>query len=89
MKFQPVAHSWVALHPEPKGVIQFIGGAFFGTFFPMFFYRSLLRGVFEDGYTIVVLPFNFTFDHYAEAGFLIKEQYEIMPESQNSYILRI
>ena len=80
MKFQPVAHSWVALHPEPKGVIQFIGGAFFGTFFPMFFYRSLLRGVFEDGYTIVVLPFNFTFDHYAEAGFLIKEQYEIMPE---------
>ncbi|ELS34760.1 MULTISPECIES: DUF1350 family protein [Pseudanabaena] len=80
MKFQPIAHSWVALHPKPRGAIQFIGGAFFGTFFPMFFYRSLLRGLFEDGYTIVVLPFNFTFDHYTEAGFLIKEQYEIMPE---------
>ncbi|MDB9435611.1 DUF1350 family protein [Dolichospermum lemmermannii CS-548] len=80
MKFQPVSHSWVALHPKPQGVIQFIGGALFGTFFPMFFYRSLLQRLFNDGYTIVILPFNFTFDHYAEAGFLIREQYEIMPE---------
>ncbi|MGM3305052.1 DUF1350 family protein [Anabaena sp. WFMT] len=80
MKFQPVSHSWVALHPKPQGVIQFIGGAFFGTFWPMFFYRSLLQRLFNDGYTIVILPFNFTFDHYAESGFLIREQYEIMPE---------
>jgi hypothetical protein len=80
MKFQPVSHSWVALHPKPQGVIQFIGGALFGTFFPMFFYRSLLQRLFNDCYTIVILPFNFTFDHYAEAGFLIREQYEIMPE---------
>jgi hypothetical protein len=80
MKFQPVSHSWVALHPKPQGVIQFVGGAFFGTFWPMLFYRSLLQRLFNDGYTIVILPFNFTFDHYAEAGFLIREQYEIMPE---------
>ncbi len=80
MKFRPVSHSWVALHPHPKGVIQFVGGAFFGTFFPMFFYRSLLERLFNDGYTIVLLPFNFTFDHYAESGFLIIEQYDIMPE---------
>jgi hypothetical protein len=46
----------------------------------MLFYRSLLQRLFNDGYTIVILPFNFTFDHYAEAGFLIREQYEIMPE---------
>lgn len=80
LRFQPVSHSWVALHPNPKGVIQFIGGAFFGTFFPMFFYHSLLQRLFNEEYTIVLLPFNFSFDHYAESGFLIREQYDIMPE---------
>jgi len=80
MKFRPVSHSWVALHPKPQGVIQFIGGMFFGTFWPMLFYRSLLQRLFNDRYTIVILAFNFTFDHYAESGFLIREQYEIMPE---------
>ncbi|MEH2056118.1 MAG: DUF1350 family protein [Nostoc sp.] len=80
VRFQPVSFSWVALHPQPQGVIQFIGGAFFGTFVPMLFYRYLLECLFKQGYTIIILPFNFTFDHYAEAGFLIKEQYTLMPE---------
>jgi hypothetical protein len=80
MKFRPISHSWVALHPQPQGVIQFIAGAFFGTFAPTFFYHHLLQFLFDRGYTIIVLPFNFTFDHYREAGFLIKEQYEILPE---------
>ncbi|MEA5582763.1 DUF1350 family protein [Nodularia harveyana UHCC-0300] len=80
MKWQPISHSWVALHPQPKGVIQFIGGAFFGTFLPMLFYQHLLKTLFDQRYTIVILPFNFTFDHYEEAGFLIREQYEIIPE---------
>lgn len=80
LKFKPVSHSWVAIHPEPKGVIQFIAGAFFGTFAPMFFYRYLLQCLFDQKYTIILLPFNFTFDHYMEAGFLIREQYEILPE---------
>ncbi|GAA6621770.1 DUF1350 family protein [Scytonema sp. NUACC26] len=80
LRFQPVSFSWVALHPQPKGVIQFIGGAFFGTFGPMLFYRYLLACLFKQGYTIILLPFNFTFDHYAEAGFLIKEQYRLIPE---------
>jgi len=80
MKFRPISHSWVALHPRPQGVVQFIGGAFFGTFWPMLFYRSILQRLFNDRYTIVLLPFNFTFDHYAESGFLIREQYDIMPE---------
>ena len=43
MKFQPIAHSWVALHPEPKGIIQFIGGAFFGRFFPIMNIEPRLR----------------------------------------------
>lgn len=80
LRFKPVSHSWVALHPQPKGVIQFIARAFFGTFGPMFFYRYLLQYLFEQEYTIILLPFNFTFNHYIEAGFLIREQYEILPE---------
>ncbi|MBW4586910.1 DUF1350 family protein [Aetokthonos hydrillicola Thurmond2011] len=80
LRFQPISFSWVALHPKPKGVIQFVGGAFFGTFAPMLFYRYLLECLFKQGYTIILLPFKFTFDHYLEAGFLIKEQYRLMPE---------
>ncbi|MEH2278988.1 MAG: DUF1350 family protein [Nostoc sp.] len=80
LRFKPVSHSWVALHPQPKGVIQFIAGAFFGTFGPMLFYRYLLQSLFEQGYTIILLPFNFSFNHYVEASFLMREQYEILPE---------
>ncbi|MFN6563670.1 MAG: DUF1350 family protein [Nostoc sp. ChiSLP01] len=80
LRFKPVSHSWVALHPQPKGVIQFIAGAFFGTFFPMLFYRYLLQSLYKQRYTIIILPFNFTFNHYVEAGFLMREQYEILPE---------
>ncbi|MEH1837515.1 MAG: DUF1350 family protein [Nostoc sp.] len=80
LRFKPVCHSWVALHPQPKGVIQFIAGAFFGTFGPMIFYRYLLQCLYEQGYTIILLPFNFTFNHYVEAGFIMREQYEILPE---------
>ncbi len=72
-KFYPVAHSWVARHPEPKGVIQFIGGAFFGTF-PGFFYEYLLHEFFREGYTIVAFPFSFTLQHWFNAIDLLEEQ---------------
>ena len=72
-KFRPVSFSWVAIHPEPKGVIQFIGGAFFGTF-PTVFYRYLLQELFEEGYTIIALPFRFSFRHWSIAIDLLKEQ---------------
>lgn len=29
--FQPIAHSWVAKHPNPIGVVEFIGGALYGN----------------------------------------------------------
>ncbi len=73
-RFQPLSHSWVALHPQPQGVIQFIGGAFFGTY-PTLFYRRLLKPLFEAGYTIVALPFRFTFDHWSIALSLLAEHY--------------
>jgi hypothetical protein len=72
-KFHPVSHSWVAIHPNPKGVVQFIGGAFFGTF-PTIFYRYFLRKIFEEGYTIIALPFRFTFRHWPIAISLLREQ---------------
>jgi hypothetical protein len=72
-RFSPVSFSWVAIHPEPKGVIQFIGGAFFGTF-PTVFYRYFLQILFEEGYTIVALPFRFSFRHWSIAIDLLKEQ---------------
>ncbi len=80
IKFKRILHSWVALHPQPKGVIQFIGGTFFGSFFPMFFYQHILKFLFDQGYSIILLPFKFTLNHYNQAGFLINEQYEILPE---------
>ncbi|MBW4646346.1 MAG: DUF1350 family protein [Goleter apudmare HA4340-LM2] len=72
-KFRPVAFSWVAIHPQPKGVVQFIGGAFFGTF-PTLFYRYFLKKIFAQGYTIVALPFRFSFRHWPIAIDLLREQ---------------
>ncbi|AFY32586.1 DUF1350 family protein [Calothrix sp. PCC 7507] len=72
-KFRPISSSWVAIHPQPKGVVQFIGGAFFGTF-PTVFYRYFLSKIFAQGYTIVALPFRFSFRHWPIAIDLFKEQ---------------
>jgi Protein of unknown function (DUF1350) len=72
-RFSPVSFSWVAIHPNPKGVIQFIGGAFFGTF-PTIFYRYFLQTLFEEGYTIIALPFRFSFRHWSIAIELLAEQ---------------
>lgn len=72
-KFIPLSSSWVAIHPKPRGVIQFIGGAFFGSF-PTLFYRYFLSELFASGYTIIALPFRFSFEHWSIAIGLLKEQ---------------
>jgi Protein of unknown function (DUF1350) len=80
--FQPVSSSWVALHPKPKGVIQFIGGAFFGSL-PTLFYQHLLDSLYAGGYTIVALPFRFSFRHWSIALSLLDEQQslrQLLPE---------
>lgn len=73
IQFQPISFSWVAIHPQPKAVIQFMGGAFFGSF-PTLFYRYFLQTLFEAGYTIVALPFRFSFRHWSIARDLLQEQ---------------
>lgn len=77
-RFSPFSFSWVAIHPKPKGVVQFIGGAFFGTF-PNIFYRYLLKQIFLEGYTVVALPFRFTFRHWSVAISLLREQQALRP----------
>ena len=72
-RFSPISFSWVILHPQPKGVVQFIGGAFFGTF-PNIFYRYLLKQIYLEGYTVVAFPFRFTFRHWSVAISLLREQ---------------
>jgi hypothetical protein len=62
LNFQPVSFSWLALHPQPQGVIQFIGGAFFGSL-PTLSYRDLLHRLYDAGYTVVAIPFRFSFRH--------------------------
>lgn len=85
-KFKPISNSWVAIHPQPKGIVQFIGGAFFGTF-PTIFFNYFLNQLFDAGYTIIALPFRFTFNHWSVAISLVKEQYvirrEIVKEARN------
>ncbi|WP_341530247.1 DUF1350 family protein [Nostoc sp. UHCC 0302] len=78
-RFRPVSFSWVTIHPNPKGVVQFIGGAFFGSF-PTLFYRYFFRQIFEQGYTIVALPFRFSFRHWPIAISLFQEQNIIAEE---------
>ncbi|PSF35551.1 hypothetical protein C7H19_16195 [Aphanothece hegewaldii CCALA 016] len=75
-KFRPISFSWVALHPQPKGVILFIGGAFFGTF-PTLFYQYFFERLFDEGYTIVAMPFRFGFRHWPIAISLLKEQIDL------------
>ncbi len=77
-RFSPLSFSWVALHPQPKGVVQFIGGIFFGSF-PNIFYRYLLEQLYLNGYTIVALPFRFTFRHWSVAISLLQEQQALIP----------
>jgi hypothetical protein len=79
LNFEPVSSSWLALHPEPKGVIQFIGGTFFGLL-PTVSYRYLLRELFAAGYTVIALPFRVTFNHWSVALNLLEEQYALRDE---------
>jgi len=73
LRFLPLKYSWVAIHPQPTGVVQFVGGAFFGTF-PTLFYRFLLQEIYDQGYTVIAIPYRFTFRHWSVAIGLAREQ---------------
>ena len=91
-KFKVISSCWVALHPEPDGVVQFIGGAFFGTLpnfssplmgfslfdpGPIVSYHYLLKQVFVRGYTVVVGLPRMTFNHWGMASQLLEKQQKL------------
>lgn len=41
-KFEQLSNSQVAIHPKPKGIVQFLGGYGFASI-PTVFYRYLLQ----------------------------------------------
>ena len=77
--FKPVAHSWVAIHSQPIGVVEFIGGALFGSV-PIISYDYFLRSLYEAGYTVITLPFRFGLDHESVAESLLSERDEVLQQ---------
>ncbi|KAG9139977.1 hypothetical protein Leryth_010499 [Lithospermum erythrorhizon] len=47
---------------KPKAIIKFIGGAFIGAV-PEVTYSYLLSKLAEEGYLVICVPYNVTFDH--------------------------
>lgn len=72
-RFIPLKFAWAAIHPAPVGIIYFIGGAGFGSL-PTLFYRFFLKRLFQKGYTVVALPFRFSFRHWSVALSLVENQ---------------
>ncbi|PDV97417.1 DUF1350 family protein [Candidatus Chloroploca asiatica] len=73
MRYQRVSRSFVALHPRPIGVITFYGGQFFGQL-PTTAYAHFLESLFEAGYSLMVVPFQFGFRHDLIAEQLLVER---------------
>lgn len=72
----------VAFHPQPKGVIQFIGGFVSGSF-PQICFRHLLPHLYEQGYSLIVynFPFNpFQFNHWSVAIKILADLYLVRLE---------
>ncbi|MDX2254891.1 MAG: DUF1350 family protein [Pseudanabaenaceae cyanobacterium bins.39] len=63
MEWKQVEENWVLTPPKPKGVIHFLGGAFFAAA-PQIAYSRVLEQLGQNNYAIVATPFlNSTFDH--------------------------
>lgn len=82
--FKPIAHSWIAIHSNPIGVVEFIGGALFGSV-PIISYDYFLRSLYEAGYTIITLPFRFGLDHQYIAESLLAERDNVFKQIADSH----
>lgn len=83
--FQPTAHSWIAVHPNPQGIVEFIGGALYGLL-PTVSYRYFLESLYQAGYTVIAVPFPFGFNHRAIAQSLLSQRERLLaqfPEQQH------
>ena len=95
--FKPFSHSWVAIHPEPKGIIQFVGSFFIFGSVPTFFYRSLFKSLYAKNYTIIAYPTAIIppliwksklVDHWSASLELLREEYAVKSELIN-YLLSL
>jgi len=71
--FRPISHSWVASHPNPIGVVEFIGGAMYGMV-PHLAYAYFLSRLYEAGYSVIAVPTPPGFQHGAIAQGLLHER---------------
>jgi len=77
--FRPTAQSWIAIHPNPKGVVEFIGGALYGLL-PTVTYAYFLQCLYREGYTVIAVPFPFGFNHGAIALSLLQQRQQLLAE---------
>lgn len=82
--FKPIAHSWVAIQSKPIGIVEFIGGALFGSA-PIISYDYFLRSLYEAGYTVIALPFRFGLNHQYIAESLLAERDNVFKEIADSH----
>lgn len=75
--YQRISKSWVALHPEPKGVVEFYGGQLFGQF-PIVSYDYFLEQIYNAGYSIIAVPFQFGLNHAEIAYTLLAERNTVL-----------
>jgi len=87
--FKPFSKSWVAVHPNPKGIIQFVGSFFIFGYLPTIFYNSLFRSLYNKRYTIIAYPSSVfppliwelkLVDHWKGAIQILKEEYSLKYE---------
>ncbi|NTW49440.1 MAG: DUF1350 family protein [Chlorobiales bacterium] len=71
--YQSICDSKVALHPNPIGVVEFYGGQFFGQL-PVGSYEYLLQCLYDAGYTLIVVPYQFSTDHWEVARSLLRKR---------------
>ena len=89
LHFRAFSHSWVAIHPNPKGIIQFVGSFFVFGSLPTIFYYFLLKSLYNQGYSIIAYPSSVIpplrwkskqVDHWSASIQLLKEEYAIKVE---------
>lgn len=80
IEFCKIGKAKVSLQKEnPKGIIIFFGGYFFGSF-PTLFYRKFLTKIKESGYTVVVFSYSLLSDHVKIAKTLFDDYVDTLEE---------
>jgi hypothetical protein len=82
--FKPIYSCWVAEHSEPIGVIEFLGGALFGSL-PNVSYSYFLNSLYEAGYTIIAQPFRLGLNHEEIAKEIFEERNRVLQNLGSSH----